>query len=237
MIQEYDKYTEEDFNVWKILYDRQIENLKGRVCGPYLDCLHQLGNTLDSTIPRFSELDKKLEEANGWTIKVVPGLIPINDFFELLSRRRFCSSTWLRKMSQLDYLEEPDMFHDIFGHIPLFMDEDYANYAQSIGELGLKYVEEQEKVKALQRLYWYTIEFGLMKGESKPLIYGAGIISSYGETNHIYEDDITILDFDMEDSLKRDFINSEIQTLYYEIDSFADLYKTIDEVEHIFKSI
>ncbi len=236
MKQEYEKYTEEDFLVWKTLFNRQEENLPGKAHPEYLRCLDELSDVLNpDEVPNFDKLNEKLLAENGWSIVVVPGLIPVDQFFKLLSQKKFCSSTWLRKMSQLDYLEEPDMFHDIFGHIPLLMNEQYAKFVQRFGEMGVKYGHDKVVEKQLQRLYWFTIEFGLIEQQDDTRIYGAGILSSSGETNHIFDDDIDVLPYDVEKVLHTDFITSEIQTLYYEIDSFTQLFQSVEELEEQLK--
>lgn len=236
MIQDYAKYTSEDTAVWNTLFERQLKNLPGKAHPEYLRCLDQLSEVLNpNRIPDFSELNEKLMAENGWSIVVVPGLIPVDDFFKLLSEKKFCSSTWLRQMSQLDYLEEPDMFHDIFGHIPLLMNPDYARFVQKFGEMGVKYGHDKTVEKQLQRLYWFTIEFGLITQMDLTRIYGAGILSSSGESNHIFDDDITVLPYDVEKILHNDFITSEIQTKYYEIESYEQLFESIGELEKSLK--
>ncbi len=228
MKQQFENYTAEDFKVWKTLFERQAKNLKDKSCKEYLDCLNELKPVLNSeSIPRFEELNRVLTNQTGWTIEVVPGLIPVADFFELLSKKKFCSSTWLRSMKQLDYLEEPDMFHDIFGHIPLFMNKAYGDFAQKMGQIGMRFKDSEEVLIELQRIYWFTIEFGLLKG-NKPMIYGAGIMSSFGETNFVYESGVEIIPFTIEEVVKTYFCNSEIQTKYFLLDSFEDLYQSLD---------
>jgi len=232
MVQHYERYTPEDFLVWKTLYDRQFEHLQLYAHKEYLNCLEKFSDVLHGErIPRFEELNARLMELSGWSIEVVPGLIPVDQFFHFLSQKKFCSSTWLRKMSQLDYLEEPDMFHDIFGHIPLLANTDYANFVHRFGELGVRYGHNKTVEKQLQRLYWFTIEFGLIRQFDNNRIYGAGIISSYGETEHIFRDEIEVLPYDVEMILNNDFINSEIQTRYYRIDSFEELYNSVADLE------
>lgn len=234
MQQVYEQYSPQDFLVWKTLFQRQLPNLKEYACQEYQDCLEEMSSVLHPDAPpRFSELNKVLMEKNGWSIEVVPGFLPVDEFFHLLSKKRFCSSTWLRRMDQLDYLEEPDMFHDILGHIPLYMNKDYGNYAQKLGELGVKYAKNEDIVVQLQRLYWFTIEFGLMKQDGRSLIYGAGICSSKGEVDHIYNDEVEILPFDIEKVMANDFIISEVQSRYYEIESFAQLFATLQQLEDI----
>lgn len=234
MIQEYHQYTPEDFEVWKLLFERQEKNLQDKACKSYLNSLNELSEVLKADeVPNFNKLNEVLSAKNGWSIEVVPGLIPVEDFFELLEQKKFCSSTWLRSKAQLDYLEEPDMFHDIFGHIPLLMDESYSNFAQKLGEVGVKNINNKEVVLQLQRLYWFTIEFGLKKGIDKTEIYGAGIMSSFGESNYIYEANTEIIPFNFSSVINRPFKTDEIQSLYYEIESYDELYNTLNEFDLI----
>lgn len=229
MIQEMSKYTEEDHEIWGILFDRQIVNLKGKVCKEYFDSLVTLSQTLNNTkIPDFSKVDQVLMASTGWSIEVVPGLIEVEPFFTLLANKRFCSSTWIRNRSQLDYLEEPDMFHDTFGHIPLLVHPQYAEAMRLIGELGVKYIDNPDAIIRLKRLYWFTIEFGLIQGKDKVEIYGAGIISSSGETKHIYESEgVQVLPFDIKTIFDTPFNNDEIQWKYFELESMEQLYTEI----------
>ena len=232
MTQDYSKYTPEDLKVWKTLFERQLENLPGKAHPEYLKCLGKLSDVLNlNKLPDFSELNEELLAENGWSITVVPGLIPVDQFFKLLSEKTFCSSTWVRSMKQLDYLEEPDMFHDIFGHVPLLMNSEYSSFVQKFGEMGVRYGHDKTVEKQLQRLYWFTIEFGLMAQKDRTQIYGAGILSSAGESKHIFEDDIEVLPYDVEKILHNDFVTSEIQTRYYEIESFEQLFESVGELE------
>mgnify|MGYP000161821325 CR=1 FL=1 len=232
MKQIHKNYSVEDFQVWKALFNRQKGNLKGKACADYLFHLDEMAPVLnENKVPDFRELNEMLLDKTGWSIEVVPGLIPVDDFFELLAKRKFCSSTWLRKMHQLDYLEEPDMFHDIFGHIPLLMNPEYAQFIEDIGQLGLRHKNDRSILDRLEKLYWFTIEFGLMQAQDGLQIYGAGIISSYGETNHIYTEGVKISGFDLEHILNAHFTTSEVQNQYCSIDSFAQLYSSIKSLE------
>ena len=141
MKQEYKLYKEEDQLVWKTLFDRQVENLQDKSCTAYLSCLEIMKGVLNSKqIPDFNLLNSKLTGSTGWSIEVVPGLIPVEDFFRLLAQRKFSASTWVRKMDQLDYLEEPDMFHDIFGHTPLLADPKFAQFMKDFGDLVKQFI-------------------------------------------------------------------------------------------------
>lgn len=232
MQQHYEKYTPEDQEVWNILATRQLENLPGKAHPEYLKCLKEMDSVLNAGhIPRFEELNRVLTDAQGWSIAVVPGLIPVEQFFELLKERKFSASTWLRNKSQLNYLEEPDMFHDIFGHIPLLMNESYADFAQKLGALGVKYIDDKTIITQLQRLYWFTIEFGLINHKDETLIYGAGIISSSGETDHVMNDDVDVRPYDIFEIIEQDFITSEIQTRYFVLEDFDQLFRSIENLE------
>jgi phenylalanine-4-hydroxylase len=230
--QNYSAYTKQDYRVWKLLAERQIVALKKVACQEYLDCLEALHPVIaPEHPPKFEDLNRKLMAAHGWSIEVVPGFLPVDEFFELLSKKRFCSSTWLRREDQLDYLEEPDMFHDIFGHIPLYMNADYAEFAQRLGQLGVRFRHDEEKIKQLQRLYWFTIEFGVMNTPKGRKVYGAGICSSYGEVKHLNHPDVEIVPFVMDEVLAQDFIISEVQMKYFAIDSFPQLFAMVDELD------
>ena len=231
MKQLFENYTKEDFLVWKTLFEQQVENLKQKSCTEYLSCLNELVSVLNAdSIPRFEELNKVLKTTTGWTVEVVPGLIPVDEFFVLLSQQKFCSSTWLRKMKQLDYLEEPDMFHDIFGHIPLFIDKKFADFAKKMGDLGVKYAGNEKVLTQLQRIYWFTIEFGLVEQNGVKL-YGAGIMSSFGESNFVYTKEPELLPFNLEQIINTDFCNSEIQTKYFVMNSFNQLFDALNQYE------
>lgn len=231
--QDYEAYTPTDYRVWKTLTERQMKTLSQYACKEYNDCLAALHPVIaPAAPPNFEELNKQLRAAHGWSIKVVPGFLPVDEFFGLLASNRFCSSTWLRDEEQLDYLEEPDMFHDIFGHIPLYLNEDYANFAQKLGELGVKVKDDEEKVTQLQRLYWFTIEFGVIRQQDDLKVYGAGICSSYGEVLHVYNDPkVEVVPFELDEVLQQEFIITEVQNKYFAINDFAELWAVVDELD------
>ena len=206
--------------------------MQGKACQEYLDCLHTLRDVLNhNAIPRFEDLDEYLCAATGWTIEVVPGHIPVEDFFLLLSQRKFPSSTWLRSMSQLDYLEEPDMFHDIYGHIPLLMDARYAAFMEMIGKLGVQWAGSSMAISALRSLYWFTIEFGLTQGTKKRSIYGAGILSSYGESLQVVGNGVECRPFDIDGILHTNFRTDTLQELYYTANGLDQVYASLSDTE------
>jgi len=228
MKQEYNLYKEEDQLVWKTLFERQVENLSDKSCKEYLNCLEIVNDVLNETqIPDFNNMNSKLMELTGWSIEVVPGLIPVEEFFQLLAKKNFSASTWVRKMHQLDYLEEPDMFHDVFGHTPLLADSKFAQFMKDFGDLGVEFIGNEEIIIQLQRLYWFTIEFGLIHQNGRK-VYGAGICSSYGETNHSLSENVEVVPFNLERVINTEFRTDVVQTLYFELESFNQLFEEFD---------
>ena len=230
MKQEWNAYTEENHGTWNILHERQSENLIGKVWSPFHQLLRD-AMILPEEIPRFETIDDALKKKTGWQIEVVPGIIPVKEFFDLLADKKFCSSTWLRRRDQLDYLEEPDMFHDTFGHLPFLMHEGYSNFVQKFGELGQRFHDNPEAVLLLERLYWFTIEFGLVREDNRTKVFGAGIISSFGETNHVFNDNVEIRKFTVENVLLTPFRNDQVQNLYFEAGTADDVFNCITETE------
>ncbi|UKN03647.1 phenylalanine-4-hydroxylase [Paracrocinitomix mangrovi] len=229
--QQMDKYTQEDFVVWKMLFERQAENLKQKGSQCYLNALEEMQEVLNkSIIPDFRAINSHFSGNTGWEIAVVPGLIPVAEFFTLLAEKKFCSSTWLRSMKNLDYLEEPDMFHDVFGHIPLLSNDVFSAFAHEFGQMGLKHINNEQALIKLQRLYWFTIEFGVIM-EEHVKAYGAGIMSSFGETNRIANRECTFLEFDIEAILNKSFKTDEMQEEYFVIESLDQLYNSLGEAE------
>ncbi len=177
--QDWQGYGEEQHAVWRLLFERQQKLLVGRACREYLDGLGALGVAARG-IPDFRGLSEVLDRATGWRIVAVPGLVPDAVFFAHLARRRFPSTCFIRRRDQLDYLQEPDIFHDICGHVPLLVNPVFADYLQAYGEGGLK-AQSLGHLQRLARLYWYTVEFGLLSTPAGLRIYGSGILSSAGE--------------------------------------------------------
>ena len=178
-----------------------------------------------SGIPKFDQVSAKLRKATGWEIVAVPGLIPDEAFFTHLANRRFPVTVWLRKPEEFDYIVEPDVFHDFFGHVPLLFDGVYADHLHEYGKGGLKAMR-LDAVKMLARLYWYTIEFGLMNTPAGVRAYGAGLISSGGELAYCVDDPAPKrVPFDLERALRTDYQIDRYQTTYFVIDSFAQLMR------------
>lgn len=215
-------YTDVEHETWNTLYARQMKILPGRACEAYMRGLDALDLNMGG-IPDFEVMNPKLQALTGWTVVCVPGLVPDDVFFDHLANRRFVSGQFIRKPDQLDYLQEPDIFHDVFGHVPMLTDPDFAAYMEAYGKGGQR-AQSLGMLKNLARLYWYTVEFGLMKEADGLRIYGAGIVSSATESVFSLEDaSPNRLGFDLERVMK---------TLY-RIDDFQQVYFVIDSIEKL----
>ena len=183
----YSDYTSEDFQVWKTLYNRQTELLQHSASLEYLNALDVIGFSANN-IPDFNEIEKALQSLTGWSLQTVPNISEQKDFFTFLSQKKFTATCWLRKMEELDYLEEPDMFHDVFGHVPLLSNKHYTDFFEGISHIALDYIDNPRAIELLGRIYWFTTEFGLIRESGELKVYGAGIMSSYGETKNSLSD-------------------------------------------------
>jgi len=226
----YSNYTSEDFHVWKTLFDRQMEILLPIVSKNYLDAL-EIVNFRNDKIPDFKEVNSTLSNITGWSLHVVPNISPQKEFFEYLAQKKFTATCWLRSFGQLDYIEEPDMFHDVFAHVPLLSNSSYCNFFKGISEIALKHIDDPRAIELLGRIYWFTIEFGLIRENDILKIYGAGIISSNGETKHCLSDASKKIDFDVKRMLSTDFRTDILQDKYFVIDSFDQLYNALPEIK------
>jgi phenylalanine-4-hydroxylase len=236
MKQDYAAYGEEDFKVWKILFERQIVNLPKAASKAYLEGIKEINFTSDR-IADFADVNARLAKTTGWGIQVVPGLIDDDLFFGLLSNKYFPSSTWLRKMEQLDYLEEPDMFHDAFAHMPMLTNQPYVDFLQQLSEIALRHIDNKLAIDLLSRIYWFTIEFGLIREEGTLKIYGAGILSSVGETKFSLSDEPIHIPYNVRKILNTPYWKDKFQDKYFVIESYEQLYNSIPEIEQVLEEL
>ncbi len=230
--QRWDAYTDEEHATWRVLAERQVPLLKDRVVPEFLAHVDALSmgdaQSGGGGVPDFRRLNEVLEKETGWTVVAVPGLVPDAVFFDHLANRRFPATCFIRAMDELDYLEEPDVFHDVFGHVPLLLDPVYADYMQEYGKGGLK-ADGQGALRRLARLYWYTVEFGLTRSEDGLRIFGAGIASSKGETMFALDDPSPDrLGFDLERVMRTDYRIDDFQETYFVIDGFEALRRATE---------
>lgn len=218
-----EQYGAIDHAVWQQLYARQTAMLPGRVCDAFMDGIRALD--MDARrVPEFARLNEKLMAATGWQVVAVPGLVPDDVFFDHLANRRFPATWWMRRPDQLDYLQEPDCFHDVFGHVPLLANPVFADFMQAYGKAG-KVAQSLGALPLLARLYWYTVEFGLMRDGDGLRIYGAGIVSSRGETEFsLTSREPNRLGFSLERVLRTQYRIDTFQQTYFVIDDFAQLF-------------
>lgn len=223
----YINYSKEDDEIWSILMERQVEIIKHRACQEFIDGLNIL-NFPTHHVPQLKNVSSKLKNATGWEVYPVAALISHDKFFSLLANRQFPAATFVRHREELDYLQEPDIFHEFFGHCPLLMHQPFADFSQKIAEYALG----QEKKIQIQilRLYWFTVEFGLIQTNEGLRAYGGGILSSPSETVYCIESDepqrnpLVLLDV-----LRTPYRIDILQPVYYVIKSFTSLYDLIDE--------
>lgn len=216
-----DLYSDEEQAVWRLLLERQSALARRYACAEFLQGLETLG--IGETIPDFAAVNAKLEPLTGWRVVAVPGLIPDAAFYDHLAHRRFPVTVWIRKREELDYLVEPDLFHDFFGHVPLLTDLVFADYMQEYGRRG---VEAGPNVHLLARLYWFTVEFGLIRTAQGLKVYGAGIVSSAAEIKHAIEGEgVERLPFDATTVMHRPYEIDRLQTTYFVLDDFRQLFE------------
>jgi phenylalanine-4-hydroxylase len=241
--QAWDAYTTQEHATWVKLYERQIKVLPGRACDPFLRGLEAL-DLRGQGIPDLRRLNPALQRLTGWSVVCVPGLVPDEVFFDHLANRRFPAGQFIRRPDQLDYIQEPDVFHDVFGHVPMLTDEVFADYMEAYGKGGLRALGLGQ-LHNLARLYWYTVEFGLMQTAQGVRIYGAGIVSSATESAFALEDPSpNRLGFDMVRVMRTPYRIDDFQQVYFVIPSlerlreetlkdFAGVYRKLETLSDV----
>jgi phenylalanine-4-hydroxylase len=219
-------YPDCEHQVWNTLITRQLEVIQNRACQEYLDGIEQLGLPLER-IPQLGEINRVLESTTGWRVARVPALIPFQTFFELLASKQFPVATFIRKPEELDYLQEPDIFHEIFGHCPLLTNPWFAEFTHTYGKLGLQASKEQRVY--LARLYWLTIEFGLLDTPAGRRIYGGGILSSPKETLYALSDTPEHQAFDALEAMRTPYRIDILQPVYFVLPELKRLFELAQE--------
>jgi phenylalanine-4-hydroxylase len=222
--QHWERYGAAEHGVWKTLFERQSKVLPGRACDEFLTGLQKLGLEGDR-IPDFERMSDGLEKLTGWRVVAVPSLVPDEVFFDHLANRRFPAGQFIRAASQLDYLEEPDVFHDVFGHAPMLAHPVFADYMQAYGKGGQRALNEFGALKNLARLYWYTVEFGLIRAGDGVRLYGSGIASSRTESIYAVESPSpNRIGFELERVMRTEYRIDDFQESYFVIESFDQLF-------------
>lgn len=219
-------YSAEEHRVWQMLYERQMALLPGRACDEFLEGLTSLGLTA-TTIPQLPEVSRSLFEQTGWRVAPVPALISARAFFELLADRHFPAATFIRCREELDYVKEPDIFHELFGHCPMLTNPVFADFVHDYARHVLRFPESDWPL--LQRLFWFTVEFGLIQTSQGLRAYGGGILSSISETAYSVESDVPMrVLFDPVAAFRTPYRIDMLQSIYFVINSYHKLYEVID---------
>ena len=234
--QAYGQYTAADHDTYRRLYARQLAQLPGLACEEFIAAVRQLG--APDRIPRFDAVSERLIRATGWQVVAVPGLIPEEAFFALLASRKFPVTDWIRTPDEFDYVVEPDVFHDLFGHAPLLFNPMFADYMQAYGVGGLK-ASGLDACELLARLYWYTVEFGLIATPAGLRAYGAGILSSAGELRHsIVSSEPRRIAFELKRLMRTKYKIDSFQASYFVIESFSQLFEaTAPDFAPIYRAV
>jgi phenylalanine-4-hydroxylase len=228
--QDWSAYTPEQHGVWSELVARRMPQLQERACQEYLDGINQIGLQTDA-LPDLKVVSARLGPRTGWASTPVSGFLPGDAFFEMLAARRFPTTTWLRGRESMDYTPEPDIFHDVFGHVPMHAHPVFADFLQRYGELCLKVIDRPDALERLGRLFWFTVEFGLIRQAGEIKVYGSGLISSHGECTRVLAGGCEVRDFRLEDVLGQELQTSAMQPTLYAVDSFEQIYEATKAAE------
>jgi phenylalanine-4-hydroxylase len=222
--QHWERYIAAEHGMWRTLFEHQARVLPGRACSEFLEGLTSL-NLVSDRIPEFERLSDDLQKLTGWRVVAVPSLVPDDVFFDHLANRRFPAGQFIRRPDQIDYIEEPDVFHDVFGHVPMLAHPVFADYMQAYGKGGQRALNEFGALRNLARLYWYTVEFGLIAKPDGLRIYGSGIVSSRAESIYAVESPSpNRIGFDLERVMRTEYRIDDFQESYFVIPSFDELF-------------
>ncbi len=238
--QDWAAYTPEQHAVWAELVRRRMPQLREHACQEYLNGFEQIGLRED-TIPNFAEVNRRLGPRTGWNVTAVSGFLPPDAFFEMLATRQFPTTTWLRSRDSLEYTPEPDIFHDVFGHVPMHAHPVFADFLQQYGKVCARLVDSargtaKDKLERMGRLFWFTVEFGVIRQDGEVKLYGSGLISSHGESTRLIEGIRSgrgpeIRDFNLDQVLDQQFLVSEMQKVLYAVESFDQIYEAAQQAE------
>ncbi|WP_339922453.1 phenylalanine-4-hydroxylase [uncultured Cyclobacterium sp.] len=228
--QDFKTYTPEDYKVWEILFEKQEKNLPGAAAKEVISGMEAIGFTSKS-IADLKDASYRLKVSTGWSIQVVPGLLSDASFYNLLQNKRFPVTSWLRKLDELDYQLEPDLFHDAFAHLPLLMNPTFTRFLEDLATLALRFIDNPLAIELISRIYWYTVEFGLLRENNGIKVYGASILSSSGELNYCLSETSLHHDFEVEAVLNTPYWKNKFQDRYFIINDFEELCKAIPLIE------
>ncbi|HXX71457.1 MAG TPA: phenylalanine 4-monooxygenase [Candidatus Acidoferrum sp.] len=227
--QNYEAYTPEQHAVWAELVRRRRPQIDRHACRAYLEGYEILG-LRDDELPNLRAVTRRLKPRTGWSTTPVSGFLPSDAFFEMLDARLFPTTTWIRSRDSLEYTPEPDIFHDVFGHVPMHTHPVFADFLQHYGNVCAR-IKDGGTLERLGRLFWYTVEFGLIREDGEIKIYGSGVISSHGESTNVIEGGCQVRDFSLEEVLATPVKVDRIHSVLFAIDSFDEIYEAMHEAE------
>lgn len=227
--QDWKAYTPEQHTTWAELVGRRMQQIEAHACQEYREGFRTIGLQVDK-LPDLAEVNLRLQPLTGWRATPVSGFLPPDAFFAMLAARQFPTTTWLRSRESLDYIPEPDIFHDVFGHVPMHAHPVFADFLQRYGEIcaGLT---DKESLERMGRLFWFTVEFGVIWQDGGYRLYGSGLISSQGESNFVIEGGPEIRPFNIDQVLNQEFSTSEMQRVLYAVESFEQIYEATYEAQ------
>ncbi len=228
--QDYAAYTSEQNSVWRELVERRLPQLRQHACAEYLDGFARIGLEPDR-LPNLRQVSARLNPRTGWASTAVSGFLPADAFFEMLSARMFPTTTWLRSRESMDYTPEPDIFHDVFGHVPMHAHPVFADFLEHYGKVCLAAIDRPEALERLGRLFWFTVEFGLIRQQGEIKVYGSGLISSHGECTRVLLGGCEVRDFDIDAVLNQPIDTGAMQPLLFAVESFDQIYEAAQTAE------
>jgi len=227
--QKYSEYSAEQHQVWQELVRRRRPQIESHACREYREG-YEIIELREDRLPNFAAITAQLKPRTGWSTTAVSGFLPAQAFFEMLAARMFPTTTWLRSRDSLEYIPEPDIFHDVFGHVPMHAHRVFADFLQHYGSVCAR-INDQELLEQLGRLFWYTVEFGLIRQDGAIKVYGSGVISSHGECSNVIEGGCEVRDFDLKEVLRTPVRVDRIHSLLFAIESFDQLYEAMHAAE------
>lgn len=227
--QDYDAYTDEQHAVWAELVQRVLPEIEKHAAREYLEGFQAIGLQRDR-LPNLANISARLGPRTGWSSTPVSGFLPAPAFFEMLANRLFPTTTWLRSRDSLEYTPEPDIFHDVFGHVPMHAHKVFADFLQHYGRVCAA-ISDQEVLERLGRLFWYTVEFGLIRQGGEIKAYGSGVISSHGECMNVINGGCEVHDFSLEEVINTPVKVDELQKVLFAVESFDQIYEAMHEAE------
>ncbi len=231
--QDWGAYTPEQHAVWRELVGRRMPQLREHACAEYLDGFEQIGLRPD-LLPDLNSVSSRLAPRTGWSSTPVSGFLPADAFFEMLAARMFPTTTWLRSRESMDYTPEPDIFHDVFGHVPMHAHPVFADFLEHYGKVCAAVIDSPEALERLGRLFWFTVEFGLIRQQGEIKVYGSGLISSHGECTRVLAGGCEVRDFDLKAVMNQPMQTSEMQPVLYAVESFEEIYEAAKAAEAMF---